>query len=241
MTDEAGTVVPGSPERRNVNVWMIVAIVAIVIALIAGYFAITYMQQVEDWEAAAEDTVAKLEAAGVELRSTVESGVAGYEEKVSELTVALEQLQTGAGISAAQLEEAEQQAADTQAELEATQQELNQVTNELEQTQAALDDANAKLQQLGELVLPNGSYVGPVLGARTDPFPAIIFQDDTAWRVAEVAPDVEITVGEQTLALADFSALLQSPEPDAAELAQGDYEVVVEKGLVQSITAVVAR
>jgi hypothetical protein len=241
MTDEAGTAVPGSPERRNVNVWMIVAIVAIVIALIAGYFAITYMQQVEDWEAAAEDTVAKLEAAGVELRSTVESGVAGYEEKVSELTVALEQLQTGAGISAAQLEEAEQQAADTQAELEATQQELNQVTNELEQTQAALDDANAKLQQLGELVLPNGSYVGPVLGARTDPFPAIIFQDDTAWRVAEVAPDVEITVGEQTLALADFSALLQSPEPDAAELAQGDYEVVVEKGLVQSITAVVAR
>jgi hypothetical protein len=241
MTDEAGTIVPGSPERRNVNAWMIVAIVAIVIALIAGYFAITYMQQVEDWEAAAEDTVAKLEAAGVELRSTVESGVAGYEEKVSELTVALEQLQTGAGISAAQLEEAEQQAADTQAELEATQQELNQVTNELEQTQAALDDANAKLQQLGELVLPNGSYVGPVLGARTDPFPAIIFQDDTAWRVAEVAPDVEITVGEQTLALADFSALLQSPEPGAAELAQGDYEVVVEKGLVQSITAVVAR
>jgi exonuclease VII small subunit len=240
MTDEAGTVVPGSPERRNVNVWMIVAIVAIVIALIAGYFAITYMQQVEDWEAAAEDTVAKLEAAGVELRSTVESGVAGYEEKVSELTAALEQLQTGAGISAAQLDEAEQQAADAQADLEATQQELNQVTNELEQTQAALDDANAKLQQLGELVLPNGSYVGPVLGARTDPFPAIIFQEDTAWRVAEVAPDVEITVGERTLALADFSALLQSPEPDAAELAQGDYEVVVKKGLVQSITAVVA-
>ena len=238
MTDEAGTA--GSPERRNVNVWMIVAIVAIVIALIAGYFAITYMQQVEDWEAAAEDTVAKLEAAGVELRSTVESGVAGYEEKVSELTFALEQLQTGAGISAAQLEEAEQQAADAQADLEATQQELNQVTNELEQTQAALDDANAKLQQLGELVLPNGSYVGPVLAARTDPFPAIIFQDDTAWRVSEVAPDVEITVGEQTLALVDFSALLQSSEPDAAELAQGDYEVVVKKGLVQSITAVVA-
>jgi exonuclease VII small subunit len=240
MTDEAGTAVPGSPERRNVNVWMIVAIVAIVIALIAGYFAITYMQQVEDWEAAAEDTVAKLETAGVELQSTVESGVAGYEEKVSELTAALEQLQTGAGISAAQLDEAEQQAADAQADLEATQKELNQVTKELEQTQAALDDANAKLQQLGELVLPNGSYVGPVLAARTDPFPAINFQDDTAWRVAEVAPDVVITVGERTLALADFSALLQSPEPDAAELAQGDYEVVVKKGLVQSITAIVA-
>jgi exonuclease VII small subunit len=238
MTDETGTA--GSPERRKVNVWMIVAIAAIVIALIAGYFAITYMQQVEDWEAAAEDTVAKLEAAGVELRSTVESGVAGYEEKVSELTFALEQLQTGAGISAAQLEEAEQQAAEAQADLEATQQELNQVTDELEQTQAALDDANAKLQQLGELVLPNGSYVGPVLAARTDPFPAIIFQDDTAWRVSEVAPDVAITVGEQTLALADFSALLQSSEPDAAELAQGDYEVVVKEGLVRSITAVVA-
>jgi septal ring factor EnvC (AmiA/AmiB activator) len=240
MTDETGRVVSGSPERRKVNVWMIVAIGAIVLALIAGYFAFSYMQQVEDWEAAAEDTVAKLEAAGVELRSTIESGVAGYEEQISDLTAALEQSQTEAGTSSAQLEEAEQQAADAQADLEATQQELEAVTNELEQTQAALDDANAKLAQVGELVLPDGSYVGPVLAARTEPFPAIIFQDDTAWRVAEVAPDVQITVGEQTLALVDFSALLQSSEPDTAELANGDYEVVVEKGLVQSITAVVA-
>jgi hypothetical protein len=74
-----------------------------------------------------------------------------------------------------------------------------------------------------------------VLGARTEPFPAIIFQDGTAWRVAEVSPDVSITAGGQDLTLEEFSALLQSNDPLAAAVANADYEVRVAKGLVTSI------
>lgn len=232
-------------EKKSVDVWMIVAIVALVVAGIATYLAFSYRGQVDDWEAAAEETVAVLQAAGIELRGTVESGVAGYEEQVSGLSGALEQSQTEAGISAAQLEDAEQALADSQAELVTTQDELaaaqgdlDAAMAELESTQAALDDAYAQLQQLGELVLPNGTYVGPVLGARTAPFPAIILQDGTAWRVGEVSPDVAITVGEQALTLEEFGSLLQSADPAAAVLANGDFEVVVQGGLVSSITSV---
>jgi hypothetical protein len=233
----------GAPKHeKKVNPWMIVSIVAIVVAAISAYFAFTYKGQVDDWEAAANDTIAKLEAAGIELRGTVESGVAGYEEQISDLTGALEESQTQAGISAGQLEETQQELEDTQAlladsqqQLEATQAELDAANEELAQTQAALDDANATLEQLGELVLPNGTYVGPVLGARTEPFPAIIFQDGTAWRVAEVSPDVSITAGGQDLTLEEFSALLQSNDPLAAAVANADYEVRVAKGLVTSI------
>jgi len=196
--------------------------------------------KVDDWEAAAAETVAVLQAAGIELKSTVESGVAGYEEQVSDLSGSLEQSQTQAGISAAELEETDQQLAATQAELETTQQDLAATQSELEATQAALDDSNAQLQQLGELVLPNGTYLGPVLGARTEPFPAIIFQEGRAWRVAEVSSDVTITAGGQSLTLEAFSDLLQSTEPAAAELANGTFEVVVEQGLVTSISSVEA-
>jgi len=231
--------------KKKIDVWMIAAIVAIVLALIAGYLALSYKQEVSDWESAASETVATLTAAGVELRGTVESGVAGYEQQISDLASALEQSQTEAGVSASQLEETQQQLTDTQAELESTQAELeaaqsdlDAAQSELASTQAALDDANAQLEQLGELVLPNGTYVGPVLGARTEPFPAIIFQEDTAWRVAQVSPDVAITVGDQTLTLEAFATLLQSTEPDAAQLANGDFEVVVKKGLVTQISSV---
>jgi len=237
MTDEAVPAGGTTPEPKKVDVWMIVALVALVVALIAGYLAFMYKQQVDDWEAAASETVAALQAGGVELRSTVESGVTGYEEQVSDLSTALEQSQTQAGISAAELEEAEQQLADAQAAQEELQQELEATQQDLGATQAALDDANAQLQQLGELVLPNGTYVGPVLGARTEPLPAIIFQEETAWRVAEVSPDVTITAGEQSLTLEEFSALLQSTEPAAAALANGTYEVVITEGLVTSIIA----
>jgi hypothetical protein len=234
-TDEAVAAGGTTPEPKKVNVWMILAIVAIVVALIAGYFALTYKRQVDDWEAVASETVAALEAAGIELKSTVESGVAGYEEQVSDLSGALEQSQTQAETSAAELEEAEQQLADAQAAQEDLQQELEATQQELAAAQTALDDANAQLQELGELVLPNGTYVGLVLGARTEPLPAIIFQEGTAWRVAEVSSDVTITAGEQNLTLEEFSALLQSTDPAAAELANGTYQVVVRNGLVQSI------
>lgn len=224
---------------------MIVAIVALVIALISAYLAVTYRSQVDDWEAAAEETVAVLQAAGVELRGTVESGVAGYEDQISDLASALEQSQTQAGVSAAQLEESEQALAEAQAaqedlqqELDATAQELDATQQDLAEAQAALDDANAQLQQLGELVLPNGTYVGPVLGARTEPLPAIVFQEDTAWRVAEVSEGVAITVSDQTLTLEAFATLLQSTEAGAAQVANGDFEVVVEEGLVTEISSV---
>ena len=232
MSQEPGVVGASTSEARRVNVWMIVAIVAIVLAVIAGYLAVTARQQVEDWEAAAEETLAQLQAAGVELQQTVVSGVNEYEDQIADLSMKLEQAQTQAGVAESGQAELEQALADAQAELESTQ-------AELESTQAALDDANAKLEQVGELVLPNGTYVGQVLAARVDPLPAMVFQGDEAWRVAEVAEDVAITAGTETLTLEEFSALLRSTEPADAPLANGIYEVRVKGGLVTSVSQVV--
>jgi multidrug efflux pump subunit AcrA (membrane-fusion protein) len=222
---------------------MIVAIVAIVVAIIAGWLAISYKGQVDDWEAAANETLAKLQAAGLQLQDTVASGVADYERTISDLTTQLEQSQTQGGISEAELQQAQQDLADAQAQLDDansqladTQAQLDDANSQLADTQAQLDDANAKLEQLGELVLPNGTYVGPILGARTEPIPAIIFQDDTAWRVAEVSPDVVITVGNQTLTLDEFSQLLASTDPAAIAATTGDFQVKVKGGVVTTIT-----
>jgi hypothetical protein len=228
MSNEAETAGGAPAKPKKVDVWMIVAIVAIVLALLAGYLAFTYKQQVDDWEAAAAETTAALQAGGIELQETVESGVAGYEQQISDLSSQLEQTKTQAGIAESAQAEAAKELEATQAELEATQ-------AELEATQAELDDANAKLEQLGELVLPDGTYIGPVLGARTEPIPAIIFQDGTAWRVAQVAPDAKITSGGQTLTLEEFSALLQSTDPADVALANGNYKVKVKDGLVTSM------
>lgn len=233
-----------SGPKKKVDVWMIVAIVAIVVAIIAGWLAFSYKGQVDDWEAAANETLAKLEAAGLELQDTIASGVADYERKISDLTTQLEQSQTQGGIAEADLAQVQQDLADTQAELESTQQDLADTQAQLDdaqaqlgETQTQLDDANATLEQLGELVLPNGTYIGPILGARTDPFPAIIFQEDTAWRVAEVAPDVAITVGDEVLTFEEFSALLQSTEPADVLLVSGDFEVRVAGGLVTTVAS----
>jgi hypothetical protein len=224
----ADTAAGGKPETKRVNVWMIVAIVAIVLAVIAGYLAFSYGQEVDEWEAAANETVAKLQEAGIELRSAVESGADGYEQQISNLTEALEVAAAQGGMSAAELEDTEQQLADTKDELKATRQQLDEV-------QAELDDANAKLAAVGELVLADGTYVGLILGARSEPFPAIVFQDGTAWRVAEVATDATITAGDQTLTIEEFAQLLQSTNPEDVALANGNYEVRVNGGLVRSI------
>jgi hypothetical protein len=223
MMDTAATT-QAAPTKRGVNVWMFVAIGAIVIALITGYLAWSYKQQVDEWQSAADETVAKLESAGIELKSAVESGVDGYEQQISDLTQALEEAETQGGIAAGQLQETEQELADTQ--------------QQLADTQAALDDANAKLEQVGQLVLSNGTYVGLVLAARVDPFPAIVFQDGTVWRVAQVAPDVAITAGSQSLTLDQLSALLQSTNPDTVALANGEWNVQVAKGQVTTIQSV---
>jgi len=235
VAHELGAAGASPPQDTRARVWMIVAIVAIVLLLVAGYFAFLYKQQVDDWEAAAADAVAALEAGGIELQGAIESGVAGFEEQISDLESALEQAQTEAGVASAGQAETEQQLADARAELETSQGELEAALAELETTQAELDDANAVLEQLGQLVLADGTYVGPVLSARTDPFPAILFQDGAAWRVAEVAEDVTITSGGQEFTLEEFAALLQSTDPEDVVLANGNYQVRVQGGLVTSI------
>ncbi len=240
MSHVPGTSIGEVPKQKKVDVWMIVAIVAIVLALITGYLAFTYKQQVDDWEAAASETLATLQAAGIELQGSIESGVAGYEQQISDLATALEQAQTEAGVASAGQAETEQQLADAQAALDDAQQQLEATQAELETTQTELDDANAKLEQLGEVVLADGTYTGPVLSARTEPIAAIIFLDDTAWRVAEIAPDVTITAGDQTLTLEEFSALLLSTDPAAVALAHADYQVKVKGGLVTSMSSVAA-
>jgi hypothetical protein len=44
-----------------------------------------------------------------------------------------------------------------------------------------------------------------------------------------VAPDIAITANGQSLTLEQFSALLQSTNPDAAALANGEWTVKVAK------------
>jgi hypothetical protein len=128
MADEV-TQAQGEPARdRSVNVWMLVAIIAIALALIAGYLAYSYKRQVDDWEAAAEQTVETLQAAG-----------------------------------------------------------------------------------------------------------AIIFQEGSVWRVAEVSTEAEIMVEGQSVTLDEFAALLESPDPEDAALANADDQVEVSGGLVKSI------
>ena len=203
------------------NVWMLVQIIAIALALIAGYLAYSYRRQVDDWEAAAEQTVEALQAVGVELRSTVESGVTESTQQIADLANALEEAQIEQRISTSELDAAQRELADTQAELE--------------QTQGALADANAKLDADGELVLPNGTYVGPVVDARVDPTRTIIFQEGWVWRVAEVSTEAEITGDGQSVTLEEFAALLQSTDPQDAPLANADCQVEVSGCVVTRI------
>jgi septal ring factor EnvC (AmiA/AmiB activator) len=226
-----------SERARAAVVWalVVVASVAIVLALVAGYFAFTFKSQVSDWESAAAETVSKLESAGIQLQSTVESGVTGYEQEISNLTQQLQHAQTSAGNSQAQLEQTKQQLDAANAQLASTQKKLDETNAELATTQAELDDANAKLEQAGELKLADGTYVGLLLAARTDPVPAVIFQDGTAWRIAEVASDAQISSGGSPLTLDALATLLQSTDPADVHLANGNYKLKVKGGLVVSI------
>ena len=210
MTHEQGAAGTSPRTDTRARVWMIVAIVAIVLLLVAGYFAFSYKRQVDDWEAAAADAVAAIEAGGIELQDAIESGVAGFEQQISDLESALEQAQTEAGVASGRQAETEQELADTQAELETSQGELEAALAELETTQAELDDANAALEQLGELVLADGTYVGPVLSAGPTRSRRSCSRTARLWRVAEVAEDVTITSGGQEFTLEEFAALLQA-------------------------------
>jgi hypothetical protein len=63
----------------------------------------------------------------------------------------------------------------------------------------------------------------------------LIFDAAGLFRAAQVAQDVTITAGGQTLSLSDFGRLLASTDPDDAKLANGNYQIKIQGGLVFSI------
>ena len=148
-----------------------------------------------------------------------------------------------------QISSLERQLSDTQAQLESTQAELDSANTELatskekqkstqtalESTQAALLDAQAQLANVGELVLKDGVYQGPVLAAKVTPYRVILFDSTGAWRVAEVADDAKITSGGKTLTLSQFAKLLQSTDPADIKLVNGFYKVKVQNGVVVTL------
>ena len=86
-----------------------------------------------------------------------------------------------------------------------------------------------------ELRLQDGSYVGPVLGAKSAPNPIIVFNQGGSYLVGLVADGVTITAGGDDLTLSRFGKLLASDDPEDLNLAQGKYKVIVKNGLVTSI------
>ena len=153
--------------------------------------------------------------------SSTDEQVATLEKQVSDLT---KQLQIEQGQNA----ELQTKLTDTQAELEKTQ-------TQLAETQTQLTGAQAQLAQVGELKLKDGTYVGQVLGAHASPYRVIIFDAAGLFRVAQVASGVTITTGGKTLTLSDFGLLLSSTDPNDAKLAQANYQVKIQDGLVSSI------
>lgn len=129
----------------------------------------------------------------------------------------------------------ETELSDTQDELEDTQGQLDETSAQLAQTQDELVDAQSQLAEVGELVLADGTYVGEVLGAKSNPYPVIVFDAGGVWRVSQVAEDATITAGGDEYTLTQFGKLLNSTDPDDIELVNGDYQVIVKKGLATSI------
>jgi hypothetical protein len=141
-----------------------------------------------------------------------------------------------------QVSSLERQLSDTQAELDTTNADLaaskekqRSTQAELETTQAALLDAQAQLSKVGELVLEDGVYQGPVLAAKVTPYRVILFDSTGAWRVAEVAEDATITSGGKSLTLCQFAKLLQSTDPADIKLVNGFYKVTVKDGVVVTL------
>ncbi|HEY7756439.1 MAG TPA: hypothetical protein VID69_09455 [Actinomycetota bacterium] len=167
--------------------------------------------------------------------SDTDQEIADLEQQVADLEAELETTQSALEDSEEARAEAEEQAAEAEASLADTQDQLASTQEELATTQAQLQDAQAQLAQVGELVLENGTYVGPVLGAKTSPARVIVFNAGGLFRVAQVADDVTITAGGSDLSLSQFAKLLASTDSDDANLANGNYKVIVKQGLVTSI------
>jgi hypothetical protein len=154
--------------------------------------------------------------------------IAELEQQVADLEAELEQTQAALEDSEAANDGLEEQLTQTRAELSTSQ-------DELASTQAQLVDAQAQLAQVGELVLEDGTYIGQVLGAKTSPYRVILFDAAGLFRAAQVAQDVVITSGGSELSLSEFGRLLASTDPNDANLANGNYQVIVKDGLVTSI------
>jgi len=167
--------------------------------------------------------------------SETDQQVAELEQQVADLEDELEQSQSALDTSESANAELEQQLTDAQAGLSDTQDQLASVQEELGITQAELLDAQAQLAKVGEVVLTDGTYVGQVLGAKASPYRVIVFNAAGLFRVAQVASDVKITAGGSDYTLSQFGKLLSSTDPDKAKLANGNYQVIVKKGIVTSI------
>jgi hypothetical protein len=160
--------------------------------------------------------------------SDTDQQIAELEQEVSDLESELE-------TTSSALEEAQEANADLEEQLSQTQSELAATQDEHGTTQAQLADAQAQLAAVGELVLEDGTYVGQVLGAKQNPYQAIIFDAGGLFRVAQVADGATITAGGDDLTLSQFGRLLSSTDPDDAKLANGNYQVIVRDGLATSI------
>jgi hypothetical protein len=161
--------------------------------------------------------------------------IAELEQQVAALESEVEQTQSALDAAETANADLEEQLADTQTQLSDMQTQLSGTQEELASTQAQLADAQGQLASVGELVLEDGTYVGPVLGAKDNPYRAIIFDAGGLFRVAQVADDVTITAGGDDFTLAQFGRLLSSTNADDVKLANGNYQVIVRNGLVTSI------
>jgi hypothetical protein len=184
---------------------------------------------------AASAVVLALGLAACDRTSESDQQIADLEQQVSDLQTQLEQTQSALDESQSANADLEQQVSDLQTQLTDAQDDLASTQEELGTTQAELLDAQAQLAKVGEVVLADGTYVGQVLGAKATPYRVLVFNAAGLFRVAQVADDVTITAGGKDYTLAQFGKLLASTNPDDAKLANGNYQVIVKKGLVTSI------
>ena len=161
--------------------------------------------------------------------------VADLEQQVSHLESQLETTQSSLQDAEDRNAELQDELSSTNDELSSTQEQLQATQEQLAATQAALSDVSDQLNAVKTLRLQDGSYVGPVLGAKSTPNPIIVFSQGGSYLVGLVADGVTITAGGDDFTLTQFGKLLASKDPDDVNLAQGNYKVIVKKGLVTSI------
>ena len=173
----------------------------------------------------------------------------GDDEKVADLEQQVSHLESQLETTQNSLQDAEDRNAELQDQLtttqqqvqaqkkqtKAVQQQLTQTQEQLAATEAALSEVSGQLAAVKSLRLQDGSYVGPVLGAKSTPNPIIVFSQGGAYLVGLVADGVTITAGGGDYTLSQFGKLLASKDPEDANLAQGNYKVIVKNGVVTSI------